>query len=255
MVYLSIHLLKDISVILQFWQLWIKALFCCCWVAQSCSTLCDPVDCITPAFLVLHHLPKLVQTHVHWVGDAIQPSHALPSPSPPVLNLSQYQGLFKWVSSLHHVAKVLDLQLQHLSFQWILGVDSFRISWFDLLAVQGTLKNLLQHHSSKTSILWLSAFFMVQHSHPHMTIGKTIALIIWTFFGKVMSLLFNTLSRFVIVFLPRSKHLLISLLQSSSPVILEPKKIVCHCFHCFRIYLPWNDGTRCHSLCFFNVEF
>ena len=105
------------------------------------------------------------------------------------------------------------------------GLISFRIVWFDLLAVQGTLKSLLQHHSSKASILWHSAFSMVQLSHPYMTIGKTIALTRWTFVSKVMSLLFNILSRLVIVLLPRSKHLLISWLQPPSAVILEPKKI------------------------------
>ena len=118
------------------------------------------------------------------------------------------------------------------------GLISFRIDWFNLLAGQGTLRSLLQHHSSKTSILWRSAFFIVQLSHPHMNTGKTIALYRWTFVGKVMSLLFNTLSRFVIAFLPRSNHLLISWLQSLSTVILEPKKAVCHCFYCFPIYLP-----------------
>jgi len=105
------------------------------------------------------------------------------------------------------------------------GLISFRINWFDLLSVQETLKSLLQHHSLKTSILWRSAFFMVQLSHPHMTTGKTIALTRWTFVSKVMSLLFNMLSRVVIAFLPRSKGLLISWLQSLSTVILEPKKI------------------------------
>ena len=105
------------------------------------------------------------------------------------------------------------------------GLLSFRIDWLDLLAVQGTLKSLLQHHSSKASILLCSDFFTVQLSHPHMTTGKTIDLTIWTIVCKVMSLLFNTLSRFVIAFLPRSKHLLISRLQSQSAVILEPKKI------------------------------
>ena len=104
------------------------------------------------------------------------------------------------------------------------GLISFRMDWLDLLAVQGTLKSLLQHHSSKASILQCSAFFMVQLSHPHMTTGKTKALTIWTFVGKIMSLLFNMLSRLVIAFLPRSKHLLISWLQSPSAVILEPKK-------------------------------
>ena len=134
-----------------------------------------------------------------------------------------------------------------------LGLISFRMDWLDVLAVQGTLKNLLQHHSSKASILRHSAFFMVQLSHPYMTTGKTIALTRQTFVGKVMSLLFNMLSRLVITFLPRSKRLLISWLQWPSAVILEPpqKKFS----HCFSIYLPWSDGTRCHDLSFLNVEF
>ena len=135
------------------------------------------------------------------------------------------------------------------------GLISFRIDWFDLLAVKGTLQSLLQHHSSKASILWRPAFFMVQLSYPYMTTRKIIALTRRTFVGKVMPLLFNMLSRFVIASLPRSKHLLISWLQSPSAVILKPKKIVFHCFHCFPIYLPWSDGTRCHDLQFLNVEF
>ena len=117
------------------------------------------------------------------------------------------------------------------------GLISFRIDKFDLLAVQGTPKSLLQHHSLKASILRGSAFFIAQHSHPYMTTGKTIALTKWTFIGNVMSLLFNMLSRLIIVFLPRNKCLLISWLQSLSAVILEPKKI-CHCFHFFPVYLP-----------------
>ena len=129
---------------------------------------------------------------------------------------------------------------------------SFRL---DLLAVQGTLKSLLQHHSSKESILWRSAFSIVQLSHPYMTTGKTIAFTRWTSVGKVMSLLFNMLSKLVISFLPRSKRLLISWLQSPTAVILElPQNKVCHCFHCLPIYLPWSDGTRCHDLSFMNVE-
>ena len=118
------------------------------------------------------------------------------------------------------------------------GLIFFRIDWFDLLVVGGTLKSLLQHHSSKALIFWLSSFFIVQLSHSYMTTGKNIALIRRTFVGKVMSLLFNMLSRFVIAFLPRSKYLLILWLQSPSAVILEPKKIVCHCILCFPIYLP-----------------
>ena len=134
------------------------------------------------------------------------------------------------------------------------GLISLRMDWLDLLEVQGTLKSLLQHHSSKASGLWLSAFFIVQLSHPYMTTGKIIALTRWTFPNKVMSLLFNMLSRLVITFLPRSKHLLISWLQSPSVVILEPSKIVSHCFHCFPTYLPWSDGTGCHDLSFLNTE-
>ena len=119
------------------------------------------------------------------------------------------------------------------------GLISFRMDWLDLLAVQGTLKSLLQHHNSKASILRRSAFFTVPLSCPYMTIGKTIAFTRWTFVGKVMSLLFNMLSRLVIAFIPRSKRLLISWLQSPSSVILEPPKIkVSHCFHCFPMYLP-----------------
>ena len=150
--------------------------------------------------------------------------HHLSSPSPPALNLFQHQGLFQWVSSSHQVAKVLEFQLQNQSFQWIFRTDSLRMDWLDLLAVQGTLKSLLQHHSPKASILWHSAFFIVQLSHPYMTTWKTIALTRRTFVGKVTSLLFNMLSRLVITFLPRSKRLLISWLQSPSAVILEPKK-------------------------------
>ena len=151
------------------------------------------------------------------------------------------------------MAKVLELQ--HQSFQWIFRTDFLRIDWFDLLAVQGILKSLLQHHSSKASILWCSAFFTVQLSHPYMTTRKTTALTRLTFDGKVMSLLFNMLSSLVTAFLPRSKCLFISWLQSLSAVILVPQKTVSHCFHCLLIYLPWSDGTGCHDLHFLNVEF
>ena len=137
----------------------------------------------------------------------------------------QHQGLFQWVGSLHQVAKVLELQLQHQSFQWLFRLIFHKVDWFDLPVVQGTLKSLLQHHRSKASVLWHSASFVVQLSHPYMTSGKNIALTIQTFVGKVISLLFNMLSRFVIAFLPRSKCLLISWLQSPSAVILEPKKM------------------------------
>ena len=184
-----------------------------CSVAQSCPTLCNPMDCSTPDFPVHHQLPGLAQTHVHWVGDAIKPSHPLLSPSPPTFNLSQHQGLFWWVSSSHEVVKVLQLQLQHESFQWIFRPDSFRMDWFDLLAVQGTLKTLLQHHNSKASILRRSAFFIVQLSQPYITTGKTIALTRQTFVSKVMSLLFFFVSAFYMLF--RFVHLSPCLLSCS----------------------------------------
>ena len=165
-----------------------------------------------PGLPVHHQLPDFTQTHIHWAGDAIQPSHSLSSPSP-ALNLSQHQDLFKWVSPLHQVAKVWNFSFSISPSNEYLGLISFRMDWLDLLAVQEILKSLLQHHSSKESILWHSAFFIVQLSYPYMTTGKTIVLTRWTFVGKVMSLLFNMLSRLVIAFLPRSKQFLISWLQ------------------------------------------
>ena len=140
--------------------------------------------------------------------------------------------------SLHQVAKVLELSVSP-SNEYS-GLICFRIAWFDLLGVQGTLKSLLHHHSSKASGIRCSAFFMVQLSRLYMTTGKTIALTICCqkLVGKIMSLLFNILPRFVIAFLPRSKCLLISWLQSPSSVILDHKKIKCHCFYFFPIYLP-----------------
>ena len=150
------------------------------------------MDCSMPGLPVHHLFLEFTQTHVHWVSDAIQRIHPLLSPSAPVFNLYQHQGLFQLVSSSHQVAKVLELQVLHQSLQWTLGLISFRMDWLDLLAVQGTLKSLLRHHSSKASILRRSAFFTVQLSLPYMTTGKTIALTRWTFVGKVMSLLFNT---------------------------------------------------------------
>ena len=223
-----------------------------CSVAQSCPTLCDPMNHSTPGLPVHLQLPESTQTHVHWVRDAIQPSHPLLSPSP-ASSRSQHQGLFKWVSSSHQVAKVLEFQLQHQLNEHP-GLISFRMDWLGLLAVQGTLKSLLQHHSSKVSILQCSVFFIVQLSHPYLTTGKTIDLTRWTFVSKVMSLLFNMLSRLVRVFLPRSKRLLISWLHSPSAMILEPpKNKIFRCFHFLPINLPWRDGTRCHDLSFLNV--
>ena len=151
------------------------------------STLCDPMDCNRPGFPVHHHLPKLAQTHVHWVSDAIQPSHSLSSPSPPAFYLSQHQGLFQRVSLSHHVAKVLKFQLQHQSFQWIFRNDFL----YDWLVWSPCCPRDSQESSPtpqfKSINFQCSAFFIVQLSHPYMTTGKTIALTRWTFVGKVMS--------------------------------------------------------------------
>ena len=179
----------------------------------------------TPGLPVHYQLPEFTHTHVHRVGDAIQPSHPLsssfpPPPIPPSIRVFSNESTvyMRWP--------------KYWSFSFSIspsnehsGLISFRTDWLDLLAVQGTLKSLLQHHSSKASILQRSAFFTVQLSHLYMTTGKTIALTRWTFVGKVTSLLLNMLSRLVINFLPRSKRLLISWLQSPSAVILEPPKI------------------------------
>ena len=182
------------------------------------------MNCSTPGLPVHHQLPEFSQTRVRRVSDAIQPSHPLSSPFPPAPNPSQNPGLSN--------ESILRMRWpKYWSFSFSISPSnehprliSFRMDWLNLLGVQGTLKSLLQHHSSKASILRRSAFFTVQLSHPYMTTGKTIALTRWTFVGKVMSLLFNMLSRLDITFLPRSKHLLISWLQSPSAVILEPPK-------------------------------
>ena len=167
-----------------------------------------------PGFPVLHYLLEFVQTHVHWVSDAIEPSYPLLPPSPPALNLSQHQDFFQWVSSSHQAAKYWSFNFSNSSSNLYSGLISFRINLFHLLAAHGTLKNLLQHHSSKASILWHSSFFMVQLSHPCMTTGKTIAFTMQIFVSEMMSICFNMLSRLVIPFLPWSKNFLISWLQS-----------------------------------------
>ena len=182
-------------------------LFCCPWerhnhhhhqcncysvqfssVAQLCPALCDPMDCSTPGFPVHHQLLELAQAHVHWVGDAIQPSHPLLSPSPPAFNLSEHQGLFQGSVLCIGWPKCWSFNFSIKPSNEYSGLISFRINLLDLFAVQGTVKSLLQHHSSKASILQNSAFFTVQLSHPYMTTGKIIDLIRQTYFGKVMSL-------------------------------------------------------------------
>ena len=143
---------------------------------MSCPTLCGPMNCSTAGFPFLHYFPEFARTPVHWVSDTIHPSHPLSPTFTPILNLSQHQGLFKWVHSPHQVAKVSEFQLQ-LCFSFSPsnehpGLTSFRMDWLDLFTVQGTLKSLLQHHSSKASVLWHSAFFMVRLSHPYVTTEK-----------------------------------------------------------------------------------
>ena len=229
---------------------------CCRSVTQSCLTLCNPMDCSMPGFPILHHLLDFAQTHVQWVSDAINhlilhcPLLVAPSIFPSKRVFSNDLALhIRW-------PKYWSFSVSISPSNECSGLTSFRMNWFDLLAVQGAFKSLLQHHNWKASILKHSAFFIFQLSHPYMTTGKTIALTSQTSVGKAMSLLFNTLSRFVIAFLSRSRCLLISWLQSPSAVILEPKKLnSVHCFHCFPIYLPWSDRTRYHDLHFLNVEF
>ena len=175
-----------------------------------------------PGIPVHHQLSEFTQTRVHWVGDAIQPTHPLLSPSPPAFNLSQLRVFSNESVLCIRWPKYWGFSFNISPSNEHPGQISFRMDWLDLLAVQGTLKSLLQHHSSKASILWRSAFFIVQLSHPYMTTGKTIALTRWTFVDKVM--LFNMLSRLVITFLPRSKCLLISWLQSTLQWFWNPPK-------------------------------
>ena len=198
---------------------------------QSCLTLYEPVDYSTPGFPVHHQLPELTQTcPLSWRCHPTISSSVIPFS--PCLQSFPASGSFPVSQFFASGGQSISPSNEYS------GLISFSMDLLDLLAVQGTLKSLLQHHSLKASILQHSAFFIAQLSHPYMTTGKTIALARRTFVAKVMSLLLNMLSRLVITFLPRSKHLLLSWLQSPSAVILEPQKMVCHCFDCFPIYLP-----------------
>ena len=194
-------------------------------VTQLCPSLCDPMNYSTPGLPVHYQLPELSKP---MSIELVMPSNHLILCHPLLL----LPSIFPSVRVFSSESALCIRWPKYWSFSFSIspsnehsGLISFRIDWLDFLAVQGTLKSLLQHHSSKASILQHSAFFIVQLSHPYMTTGKTIALTRWTFAGKVMSLLVNMLSRLVITFLPRSKCLLISWLQSPSAVILEPRKI------------------------------
>ena len=207
-------------------------------VAQSCLTLCNPMNCSTPGLPVHHQLPESTQTHCI---ELVMPSNHLIL-CHPVFLLSP---ILPSIRVLSNESTLCMRWPKYWSFSFSIspsnehsGLISFRMDWLDLLAIQGTLKSLLQHHTSKASILWCSAFFTIQISHPYMITGKTIALTKWIFVGKVMSLLLNMLSRLVITFLPKSKHLLISWPQSPSAVILETQKLSLTLFHCFPIYFP-----------------
>ena len=208
----------------------------------SCPTLCDPMNRSTPGLPVHHQFPESTQTHVHCVSDAIQPYH-------PLSSLLLLPSIFPSLRVFSNESALHIRWPKYWSFSFNIspsnghpGLISFRMDWLDLLAVQGTLNSILQHHSSKASILWYWALFIVQLSHPYLTTGKKSQP--WLD-GPLLAkwyLLLNMLSRVVITFLPRGKHLLISWLQSPSTVTLEPPKIVSHCFHCFPIYFPWSDG-------------
>ena len=223
-------------------------------VVQSCLTLQPPYGLQHTRPPCPSAIPEFTQTHVHWVSDAIQPSHSLSSPSPSAFNLSQHQGFF--LVSQFFVSGGQSTGVSASKSALSMNIQDFRMYWFDLLAVQGTLKSVPQHHSSKASVFWHSTFFMVQLSHPYMTPGKTIALTRWTFVGKVISLLFNMLSRLVITFLPMSKCILISWLQWPSAVIWKPPKINQPLFpmfpHLFAIKwwdrMPWSSFFECWAL-------
>ena len=228
-------------------------------VTQSCSTLCNPMDCSTQGSLSITNSQSLLKfMSIESVMPSNHPILCRPLLLPP--------SFFPSIMVFSNESVLCIRWSKYWSFNFSVspsnensGLILFRIDWLDLLAVQDTLKSLLQHHSSKASILWCSAFFIVQLLHPYMTTGKTIALDRWTIIGKVMSLLFNMLSRFATAFLPRSNHLSISWLQSPSAVILEPRKIksatvstvspsICHevvvkAVYCHPAYLTYMQST------------
>ena len=212
------------------------------------------MDCSIPGFPAFYYLLEFAQTHVHWIGDAIQPSHPLSRLSPPILNLPHDQGLFQWISCSHQVAKVLELQ--HQSFQWIFKVDFLEdwLVWSPCYPRDSQKSSLApQFESISSSVLSLSYGPTVTTKHGYW---KNKAFTRWTFVGKVISLLLNILSWFVIVFLSRSKPLLIVGVQSPSAVILQPKKIKSVTVSIFSVLvdikwwdqMPWSSFFECWVL-------
>ena len=225
----------------------------CCSVTNLSLSLCDPKDCRMPGFSVLHCLPEFAQTHVqsagwvHWMSPTISSSvipcsSCLQSSPASVFSNESALGI-KW-------PKYWSFSFSISTSNEYSGLISLRMDWFDILAVQGTLKSL-QHHHSKASTLLHSAIFTVQLSHPYLTPGKTIALTIWAFVCKVMSLLFNMLSSFVTAFLSSIFYFVAAVTVRSDFGAQEDK--IWHCSHFFPICLPWSDGTRCHDLRFLNT--
>ena len=226
-------------------------MYTCCSVAKSCPILCDPMDCSTPGFPVPHHLLELAQVQVQCFVDAIQPSHPLTPSSPSTFSHSPHQGLFQWVSFGIRWPQYWSFSFSTSLSNEYSGLISFKINWFDLLAVRGTLKSFLQYRSWKAAILRHSAFFMVQFSQPYVTTGKTIVLTMRTFVSKVMPLLFDTLSRFLIAFLPRSNCPDFMATVTICSDLRAQEEEICHCFLLFTFYLLWSDGSGCHDLGFF----
>ena len=213
------------SVCVSLYAIWLSSgqLLSCVRLFATPWTTARQASCPSPT-------PRVYPNLVHWVGDAIQPSHPLSSPSPPIFNHSQHQGLCKWISSYHQVAKVLELQLQHQSFQWIFRTDSFRINWISLQSKW--LSRIFCNTIFEKHLFFGTRLFFWSNSHIHIwMLEKIIALTKRTFVGKIMSLLFNILSRFVITFLPRSKHLLILAAVTICSDFGAQENKVCHCFH------------------------
>ena len=224
-------------------------------VAQLCPTLCNPMDCSTPGLPVHHQLLEFIQTHVHWVGDAIQPFDPL-FPFSSSLQSFPASGYFPMSQFFASGGQNIEFQLQHQSFQWIFRTRFLQDGLVGSPCSPGDSQEsspIPQFKSINSSVLSFLYSPTLTSIHDHR---KTRALTRWTFVGKAVSLLFNKVSRLVITFIPRRKHLFISWLQSPFAVIFRAQENkVSHYSHCLPFYLPWSDGTVCHGLSFLNVEF